>query len=262
MAHAATVSGTVKTIARELRVFDDAAELMRAAAEAFVESASAAIRERGRFLVALSGGSTPNALYDLLAGDDYRERVEWPRVEVFWGDERCVPLDDPASNYRAARERLLDRVPVRKGHVHPIGGGCDPNAGAAAYEGVLRVRFATPTGPPSVEAGSRFDLVLLGLGADGHTASLFPGTAAIDETTRWAVALDVPGAAGASRRITLTPIVLNAAAEVLFLVVGRDKAEAMRRVLTRPFGPRLTPARAIVPRHGRLRFYVDAGAAA
>ena len=246
--------------ARELRVFDDAGELMRAAAAAFVESAGAAVRDRGRFLVALSGGSTPNALYDLLASDEHRSRVDWPRVEVFWGDERCVPQDDPASNYRAARERLLDRVPVRPEHVHPIAGGGDATGGAAAYERVLRDRFATPTGPPRVDPGSRLDLVLLGLGADGHTASLFPGTEAIEEKSRWAVALEVPAAAATSRRITLTPMVFNAAAEVMFLVVGRDKAGALRRVLEGPQDAVRVPAQAIASRRGRLRFFADAAA--
>ena len=246
--------------ARELRTFDDAGELMRAAAAAFVESAAEAVRDRGRFLVALSGGSTPNALYDLLASDEYRSRVDWPRVEVFWGDERCVPEDDPASNYRAARERLLDRVPVRREHVHAIAGAGDAEEGAAAYERVLRDRFATATGPPRVEPGSRFDLVLLGLGADGHTASLFPETGALDQTSRWVVAQQVTGAAAASRRITLTPLVFNAAADVLFLVTGRDKAEALRQVLEGSREPRRLPARAIAPRHGRLRFFADAEA--
>ena len=250
----------MSTRAREVRVFDDAGELMRAAAVVFVESAAAAVRDRGRFLVALSGGSTPNALYDLLASDDYRGRVEWPRVEVFWGDERCVPQDDPASNYRAARERLLDRVPVRPEHVHAIDGG-DPTEAAGTYERVLRDRFATSTGPPRVEPGSRFDLVLLGLGSDGHTASLFPETGALDETSRWVVAQEVTGAAAASRRITLTPLVFNAAADVLFLVTGRDKAEALRQVLEGSREPRRLPARAIAPCRGRLRFFVDAEAA-
>ena len=185
-----------------MRVFDDARVLTHAAAESFVELAAAAVQDHGRFLVALSGGSTPNALYDLLAGDDYRGRIDWPRVEVFWGDERCVPADDPASNYRAARVRLLDRVTVRREHVHPIAGTGDASAGAAAYERVLRDRLATPTGPPSVEHGKRFDLVFLGLGGDGHTASLFPLTQAIDETSRWAVAQEVAGVQPVPRRIT------------------------------------------------------------
>jgi 6-phosphogluconolactonase len=239
-------------------VFATPRHLAEAAADLFVAAAAAATRARGRFVVALAGGSTPNALYALLAAPDAARRVDWPRVEVFWGDERCVPPDDPASNYSSARERLLDRVPVDARRVHRMAGELDPLEAAVSYERVLRASFATPTGPPSTAPGARFDLVLLGMGGDGHTASLFPSTAAVGETERWVVAHQVD--ARPPWRITLTPRVFNAAAEVLFLVTGRDKAGAVERVLEGPFQPELLPSQAIAPRAGRLRFWIDAGA--
>lgn len=244
---------------RDVQVLGDAGSLMQATAEIFVASAAAATQARGRFTVALAGGSTPDALYALLATDAYARRVDWTRVEVFWGDERCVPPDDPASNYGGARRRLLDRVRVPVANVHRIEGERDAAQAAAAYERVLRATFATPLGPPRTEPGTCFDLVLLGLGDDGHTASLFPDTAAVRESERWVVAHAVDAAP--SWRITLTPPVLNAAAGVLFLVAGREKARALRRVLEGPHAPDELPAQAIAPRAGRLRWMVDTAAA-
>jgi 6-phosphogluconolactonase len=243
----------------EVRVLEDLASLMHAAAEIAVEAAGDAMRTTGRFVVALSGGSTPNALYDLLAGNAYARLIDWSKAHVFWGDERCVPPDDPASNHRSARARLLDRVAVPPSQVHRIHGEDDPAAAAAAYERELRTTFATPTGPPRTTPGARFDLVLLGMGPDGHTASLFPSTAAVHETVRWVVAHRVD--AVSMWRVTLTPVVLNAAAAVVFLVAGRDKAATLRRVLEGPRQPDLLPSQAIVPSHGRLRWLVDAAAA-
>ena len=214
----------------------------------------------GRFVVALSGGSTPKRLYALLATAAYAGRVDWSRVHVFWGDERCVPPDDPASNYRMAREALLSRVPVPEGNVHRMRGEDDPGSAAAAYERELREIFVTPDGPPACIPGRRFDLVLLGMGDNGHTASLFPGTPAVREAERWVLAQYVE--AVSMWRVTLTPVVINAAAEVTFLVSGGDKAEMLRRVLKGPHVPDALPAQAIAPGHGRLRWLVDAAAAA
>jgi 6-phosphogluconolactonase len=245
---------------RDVQFFGDASELTHAAAEAVVESALEAVRATGRFVIALSGGSTPNALFELLASDAYVRRIDWSRVHVFWGDERCVPPDDAASNYRSARDRLLARVAVPEPQVHRIHGEDDPTAAAAAYEQDLRATFATPTGPPRQTPGTRFDLVLLGMGPDGHTASLFPSTAAVRETERWVVAHRV--AAVSMWRITLTPVVLAAAADVVFLVAGRDKAATLHRVLDGPYQPEMLPSQAIRPTAGRLRWLVDAAAAA
>ena len=246
---------------RSVETFGGATELMHAAADAVVQAALDATRATGRFVVALSGGSTPNALFALLASDAYAREIDWSRVHVFWGDERCVPPDDPASNYRSARERLLDRVRVPEQQVHRIHGEDEPAAAAAAYQRELRTTFATPAGPPRLVPGARFDLVLLGMGPDGHTASLFPGTAAVREHERWVIAHQVT-AAVSTWRITLTPVVLNAAAEVVFLVAGRDKATTLRRVLDGPREPETLPSQAIAPSAGRLRWLVDVDASA
>jgi 6-phosphogluconolactonase len=243
-----------------VEIFASGAELAAAAAERFVAAADAAIEATETFSVALSGGSTPHALFAALATVEYSSRVRWPSVHVFWGDERCVPPDDDESNYRMARELLLDRVPLRAANIHRIRGEVDPTAAAELYERELRTAFETPTGPARSTPGSRFDLVLLGLGTNGHTASLFPHMQAVRERTRWAMAefhemLQM-------WRITLTPAILNQAAEVLFVVAGREKAPILRRVL---YGARDTdglPAQAIAPADGRLRWLVDSAAAA
>ncbi len=179
--------------------------------------------------------------------------VMWSRVQVLWGDERCVPPHHAESNYRMARETLLDRVPVPAANVHRIHGEDDPASAAKAYEATLRALLRRP-------AAARIDLILLGLGEDGHTASLFPGSAAVHEQTRWVMAAHA--AAGSMWRITLTPAVINAAAEVLFLVSGAAKAGILRRVLEGPRRPQSLPAQAIAPTNGRVRWCVDAAAAA
>jgi len=232
---------------------------MHAAAELWVATAVDAIGASGRFAVALSGGSTPQGLYRLLATEPYAARVDWPRVQVFWGDERCVAPDDPASNYGMARETLLARVSIPAANVHRIRGEDEPAEAARAYERDLRETFATPDGPPRLVPGARFDLVLLGMGADGHTASLFPGTTALREPARWVRA--VSPADGSPVRVTLTPAVLNAAAEVVFLISGRAKAAILRRVRESPYQPDLLPAQIVAPRAGHLRWLVDADAA-
>jgi 6-phosphogluconolactonase len=234
--------------------------LMRAAAQRFVTCADTAMRTAGHFVVALSGGSTPRRLYALLATAAYAERVDWPHVHVFWGDERCVPPHDPASNYHMADVALLSRVPVPEGNVHRIHGEDDPGVAAAAYEKELRAVFATPHGAPGNIPAARFDLVLLGMGEDGHTASLFPRTPAVSEAERWVVAHYVE--AVSMWRVTLTPVIINSAAEVAFVVSGGQKAGMLRRVLKGPHEPAALPAQVIAPHHGRLRWLVDAGAAA
>jgi 6-phosphogluconolactonase len=239
--------------------FASAEALMQAAADTWVRCAAAAIRTSGRFAVALSGGSTPRRLYELLATEAHAARVDWPRVQVFWSDERCVPPTSPASNYRMAREALLDRVPLPEANVHRMRGEDDPAEAAAAYERELRRLFAATEGPPRTAPGQRFDLVLLGLGDDGHTASLFPGTAALRETSHWVVAHDV--AATPSWRITLTFPVINAAAEIAFLVSGPEKATILQRVIEGSCRQAELPAQQVAPRAGRLRWLVDAAAA-
>jgi len=244
----------------EVEVVPTTEALMRAAAQSFVSSSADAIRSTGRFAVALSGGSTPKSLYTLLASDPYVASIDWSRVHVFWGDERCLAPDHPSSNYRMTRDALLSRVPIPEGNVHRIRGEEDPTVSAAAYERELRTVFATDAGPPRSERGAGFDLVLLGMGDNGHTASLFPGLRAVRETQRWVMAEYV--AEVSMWRVTLTPVVINAAAEVVFLVAGGTKAAMLRRVLDGPREPDVLPAQAVAPRHGRLRWLVDVAAAA
>jgi 6-phosphogluconolactonase len=233
-----------------VEVFGGADDVMRAAAEGFVDRARAAIGERGRFAVALSGGSTPRALYALLAAEPYAARVDWDRVDVFWSDERAVGPDDPASNYGMARAALLDHVAVPAANVHRIRGEDAPERAAAAYE--TELRHEMPDG--------RLDLVLLGMGADGHTASLFPGTAAIRENERWVVAHHV--AAVAAWRNTLTPVAINSAREdsVSWCVAGKKPRRCTGCLTVRTI-PTRCPPRSSRPRDGDVRWLVDAAAA-
>src|SRR6266566_1563508 len=185
----------------DLAVLPSAAALADAGAARFVAAAGDAIASRGQFIVALSGGSTPRDTYLRLGTGALVSKVMWSRVQVLWGDERCVPPHDVESNYRMARETLLDRVPIPAANVHRIHGEDDPATAAEVYEAMLRALLRTP-------AGARIDLVLLGLGEDGHTASLFPGSAAVHERTRWVMA--ARAVAASMWRITLTPAVINA----------------------------------------------------
>jgi 6-phosphogluconolactonase len=210
---------------REIIVCSDTDELGHRAADQFVASAQQAIGARGRFCVALSGGTTPRALYERLAEPAFGSAIAWPRVHLFWGDERCVPPDDPASNYRVARDSLLSKIAIPAGNVHRMSGEKEPRAAAAEYEELLRDFFGLAPG-----VWPRLDLILLGLGEDGHTASLFPGTPAVNETGRLVVANHV--AKLRADRLTLTLPVVNAARYVVFLVAGASKAGAVRQILS------------------------------
>jgi 6-phosphogluconolactonase len=243
---------------QEVQVFRDNGELVRAEAERIVTAAADAIRARGGCLVALAGGSTPAPLYRLLADPQYSSRIDWSKIHVFWGDERCVPPDDPDSNYRMTREALLDHVPIPRDNVHRIRGEDPPEEGARSYERLLRGFFG-PADPPA----RTFDLALLGMGRDGHTASIFPGSSATTEARRWAVPVhaEVPHEMW---RVTLTTVVLNAAADVTFLVSGGDKAARLREILQgggAKSGPPL-PAQLVKPLRGALHWLVDADAGA
>jgi 6-phosphogluconolactonase len=232
-----------------LLIYETPEELAGAAAHDFAARAREAITERGRFAVALAGGSTPRATYDVLARD-YADELDWSKVHVFFGDERPVPPDHKDSNYRTARETLLARI--RVGSVHRMRCELPPEEAAAAYEEVLR-EFFGPGERPS------FDLILLGLGADGHTASLFPETSALDVADRWVVANPVPKLE--TTRLTLTIPAINAAKAVTFLVSGSDKAEALKEILERDADPREYPAKLIQPENGDLTWMVDRAAA-
>ncbi len=235
-------------------------DVAAAAAARVVAAAEHAIATTGRFTIALSGGSTPKRLYALLATVEWRSRIPWSHVDVWWGDERCVPPEHPASNYRLAREALLDRVPVSPSHVHRIRGELAPRAAADAYEIELRRALATPQGPPRPAPGARLDLVLLGMGDNGHTLSLFPRSPLLAERRRWVAPDRVD--AEPPWRVTVTAPVANAAAAALFLVAGRDKAPMLRRVLRGPYDPWELPAQLVAPTAGTVRWIVDAAAAA
>lgn len=230
----------------EFRVYPDAESLAHAAAEHFVTLAAETIARRGQFTVALAGGSTPQATYNLLATEEFAARVDWSRVHVLWGDERCVPPDHPDSNYRVAREALLDKVPIPTANVHRIQGELPPYMAATVYQSELEAVLSI---------NGRFDLILLGMGADGHTASLFPGTTATGEQERTVVAVYVQQLR--AWRVTLTPAVINAARHVLFLVSGAAKAPALARVRA---GEPL-PAGLVQPPQGQLIWLVDQRAA-
>jgi 6-phosphogluconolactonase len=221
-----------------VRVYDNPEELAEAAARKFAARAAEAIEDQGRFAVVLAGGSTPKATYEILARD-YADRVDWSNVHVFFGDERGVPPDHEGSNYRMAREALLDHVPA--GSVHRMQGELPPDEAAEAYEQELRDFFGSNELP-------RFDLILLGTGGDGHTASLFPETSALEVHDRWVVANPVLKLE--TTRITLTVPAINAARAVYFLVAGEGKAEPVAEILEGTPDPREYPASLIQPRGG------------
>lgn len=231
-----------------VRIFAAPRALHEAAAEALIAVVNGAVEARGRAAVALSGGETPRGLYRLLAEEPFRERLPWARLHAFWGDERAVPPDHPESNFRLAREALFDHVPLPAENLHRIEGELAPEAAAARYEALLQGFFAG-------EAPA-FDIVLLGLGSDGHTASLFPGSTALGEACRLVVAASGPPPL--TSRITLTLPVLNGARCVCFLVVGAAKSTALAEVL---YGERALPAQEVRPESGELFFFVDRAAA-
>lgn len=234
----------------------DADSVSHAAAEDFVELAGEAVRDRGRFSVALAGGSTPRRLYQLLAEPPYREGVRWERVHFFWGDERAVPPDHPDSNYGMAAAALLGNLRLSPKAIHRIRAE-EPDREKVAHDyqnEIGRVLGAAPDGPPPM-----FDLVLLGMGADGHTASLFPYTKALWERGRWVVSHFVPKLN--ADRFTLTPPILNRAREIRILVTGVDKAPILRAVLQGPRDPEALPVQLVQPEAGRLIWLVDKAAA-
>lgn len=236
----------------EVRVFKDIEFLSRAAAQLFVEQAGQAVSESRQFLVALNGGSTPVRLFQLLAGD-YREKTDWGRVHVFWGDERCVPAGDRESSYGQARELLLGHIPIPDSNVHRVQTELGPEAAAKDYARTLG-RFAQPP-----LEWPRFDLVLLGMGEDGHTASLFPGSPV--HVTGPTLAITAHYQDRPADRVTMTPLVFNSAHMVVFMATGGKKAVTLARVLSDKYEPEQLPAQRIEPKDGRLIWLVDEDAA-
>jgi 6-phosphogluconolactonase len=235
----------------DVRVCADVNDLSLRAAEASITTLNDAVRSHGRCSLVLSGGSTPRTLYGLLASE-FREQIPWTHVHVFWGDERYVSADDPESNYRMARETLLDHVPCPAANVHPMPTHFPlPDTAAQDYEKTLRSYFSSDA--------PHFDLVLLGIGDEGHTASLFPGAPALAEWTRWVVAVKAP--AEPPVRLTLTLPALTHAANISVLVAGSKKAKALHHVLSGTPDSSAYPAAAIRSTEGTLIWWVDREAA-
>jgi len=236
----------------DVRVYSNASALARAAAGFFAEEAALAVASRGRFCVALAGGSTPVAAYEAVASKHFAWRIDWSRVHIFWGDERCVPPDHPDSNYAMAKRTLLSGADIPEPNIHPMRTDLPPEDAAEDYAAELK-RVMCETG----DCIPRFDLVLLGMGADGHTASLFPGDDLSGHEGRIVVA--TRGERGGHRRLTLTLSVINNAACVAFLVSGVEKEPALTQVLRG--APPKPPAGLVSPKDGRLVFFLDSAAA-
>lgn len=234
-----------------IQVYPNSAAQTRAAVDLFVSLAGEAVKASGSFSVALSGGSTPRMLYAGLAAPERQEFLSWADMHLFFGDERLVPPDHPDSNFRMVEEALLSKVPIPGENIHRVKAELDPRLAAFNYEEALRGFFDDPW--------PRFDLVLLGMGADGHTASLFPKTAALNEEQRWFVANFV--ADQKAWRLTLTKRAINAARKVMVLVSGRSKANMLAEVLTGAYDPTHKPIQLISPVDGEMMWLIDQDAA-
>lgn len=235
-----------------VRIAEEPFELAKAAANTFVVAAKESVQEKGKFFAALSGGSTPRAMHRLLAEELFCLEVPWSDIHLFWVDDRCVPYANPASNFGVAREDFLNRVPVSPGQIHPMPIHILPEEGAVQYERELK-KFL-PLGQGGLPV---FDLIVLGIGQDGHTASLFPGQAALDEAEKWVVA--VKGGNPDVNRLTLTFPVLNQAGQIVFLASGREKASILKTVLED--GTLQLPVQRIQPISGNLTWLLDQEAA-
>jgi 6-phosphogluconolactonase len=234
-----------------IELFEDKDALSQAAAEFFALRARTAVAARGRFLALLSGGETPRQTYELLAQEPHRTRIPWQQVHFFWGDERCVPAEDPRRNEVMAHRSFLDALPLRPEQLHPIVCEGSPRQAAESYDAHVRDFFAG--GLP------RFDFIFLGLGEDGHTASLLPDSEALNEQVCWTAVTRRPE--DEFSRVTLTAPLLNQAAAVVFLVTGRNKAKVLRSMLEKTGHRLLLPAQLIRPLRGDLCWFVDREAA-
>lgn len=235
---------------QQIRIFPDPAALADAVARHIVERAHAAVADHQRFTIALSGGSTPRAVFQRLAQPDLNQQMPWSQTYVFWSDERAVPLDHADSNYRMACDSLLAQVPIPKEHIKPMLGQVE-DLDAAAQHYARVIRSTVPGSPP------RFDLLLLGLGPDGHTASLFPHSPQLQAAADLVVATPIAPLKPHVRRITFTATLINAAKEVLFLAAGADKAETLKRVLEGPQETEELPAQLVTPGSGPLIWMLD-----
>lgn len=235
-----------------IQILSDLEAVSNKAAEIFVNISGSCIRSRAKFSVALSGGATPIRLYNLLGSGPYHDQVPWQQVHFFWVDERCVPKEHETSNFRAVFGPLLSKIPVSEKNIHRIKAEGEPRAGADEYEMDLKKFFGLPGFPA-------FDLIILGMGADGHTASLFPGSKALEETARFAVPVYIEKPEW--NRITLTLPVLNHAFQILFLVAGRSKADVLGEIFREGGNRRRFPAGLVRPIQGSTTWLVDREAA-
>jgi 6-phosphogluconolactonase len=231
----------------------DSPEQMSVAASAWIGALICeTLKKKKRFSFVLSGGNTPKSLYELMANSPLKETIEWKRVDFFWGDERYVPFEDERNNARMAYKILLNNIPVSENQIHPMRTDISPDASVGDYEKMLRNYFE--------ETGDRgFDLVLLGMGDDGHTLSLFPGTSVVHEDKAWIIAFYLK--AQDMYRITLTKQLVNQSAQVLFITSGQGKSHALKEVLEGKYQPDLYPSQVIFPVEGELHWFVDKAAA-
>ena len=236
----------------DIRIFKDLEKLSRHAANIFVEQAESAIAERDRLLVVLNGGTTPMRLFQLLAAD-HHDKVNWNKTHIFWGDERCVPPDDPGSSYGQAREALLSHVPIPDSNIHRVDTSLPPAEAAKDYALTLKQFECPPFAFP------RFDLVYLGMGEDGHTASLFPGSSV--HVTESVIPVTANYQDRPANRVTMTQLVFNQAHAVVFMATGAKKAVTLAEVLSDRYNPELYPAQRIDPKAGELIWLVDEDAA-
>jgi 6-phosphogluconolactonase len=240
---------------QNVEVFSNQTDLIKRAADIFVDTAADSVQKNGRFLCALSGGRTPKALFKLLASPAYANQIDWQKVHIFWGDERLVPPEDAGSNYKMAADTLLNHVPIPKANIHRAKGELDAKTAVIDYTQQLR-QLVLPD-----QAYPQLDLTLMGLGSDGHTASLFPGPIPAAENTQPVIAVTANYDGRPAQRITLTPLIFNAARHVLFLVTGEKKATALAAVLNRQDSPEKWPAQRIQPTKETITWLVDSDAA-
>ena len=231
-----------------IKVFKDINELSQYAANLFVETANQSIEKRGRFLAALSGGSTPMRLYELL-GNQFQNKVDWLCVHFFWGDERCVPVDDAGNSYGQTKKVFFDKINIPDENIHRVLSDLDPDSAAREYAHTLTAFSEPPLAWP------RFDLALLGMGDDGHTASLFPNSPVDVDLPALAVTANYQGRP--ANRVTLTPKVLNSSRNIIFLVAGKSKAATLNKVLNGDYLPEELPAQRIIPKDGNLDWLID-----
>lgn len=235
----------------KMHVAADTAALSRELADFIQQDIAEVLKTKDRYTLVLSGGNTPKQLYQLLASEAYRNNIPWEKLHFFWGDERFVPFEDSRNNAKMAFEELLDKVPVSRDHIHVMDTSLSPEASSEQYTEALSAYFGTE--------GATFDLVLLGMGDDGHTLSLFPGTAVVHENEKWVTAFYLD--AQSMYRITLTAPVVNRASKVAFMAAGKNKAEVLKQVVNGDRNVDLYPSQIIKPENGELHWFVDSDAA-